>query len=112
MLTCLNYTGTASMKLTDRVRACKRAGLWYGTFFEGPEGRTVSASVARSGWVGHPQMLSLDYLLPALVKMHKITNFNLKSTFINCNENPIYVFQENRLRGLSPNFHSHVSVSD
>jgi hypothetical protein len=55
----------------------QRAGLWYGTFFEGPEGRTVSASVARSGWVVHPQMVSLDYLVPALVKMDKITNFKL-----------------------------------
>jgi hypothetical protein len=26
-------------------------------------------------------------------------------------ENPIYVFPEKELRGLSPNFHSHVSVS-
>ncbi len=29
-----------------------------------------------------------------------------------CNENPIYVFPEKELRGLSPNFHIHVSVSD
>jgi hypothetical protein len=29
-----------------------------------------------------------------------------------CNENPIYVFLEKELRGLSPNFHIHVSVSD
>jgi hypothetical protein len=29
-----------------------------------------------------------------------------------CNENPIYVFPEKGLRGLSPNFHIHVSVSD
>jgi hypothetical protein len=28
------------------------------------------------------------------------------------NKNPIYVFPEKELRGLSPNFHSHVSVSD
>jgi hypothetical protein len=27
-------------------------------------------------------------------------------------ENRIYVFPEKELRGLSPNFHSHVSVSD
>jgi hypothetical protein len=31
---------------------------------------------------------------------------------MNCNENPIYVFPEKELRGLSPNFHVHVSVSD
>jgi hypothetical protein len=29
-----------------------------------------------------------------------------------CNENPLYVFLEKELRGLSPNFHIHVSVSD
>ncbi len=29
-----------------------------------------------------------------------------------CNENPIYVFLFGELRGLRPNFHIHVSVSD
>jgi hypothetical protein len=29
-----------------------------------------------------------------------------------CNENPIYVFLFWELRGLGPNFHIHVSVSD
>ncbi len=29
-----------------------------------------------------------------------------------CNENPIYVFPEKELRGHSPNFLIHVSVSD
>jgi hypothetical protein len=28
------------------------------------------------------------------------------------NKNSIYVFQEKKLRGLRPNFHIHVSVSD
>jgi hypothetical protein len=31
---------------------------------------------------------------------------------LHCNENPIYVFPEKELHGLSPNFHIHVSVSD
>jgi hypothetical protein len=31
---------------------------------------------------------------------------------LRCNENPIYVFPEKELRGLSPDFHIHVSVSD
>jgi hypothetical protein len=31
---------------------------------------------------------------------------------VHCNENPIYVFLFWELRGLSPNFHIHVSVSD
>ncbi len=29
-----------------------------------------------------------------------------------CNENPIYVFPEKEMGGLSPNFHIHVSESD
>jgi hypothetical protein len=29
-----------------------------------------------------------------------------------CRENAMYVFPEKKLRGLSPNFHIHVSVSD
>jgi hypothetical protein len=29
-----------------------------------------------------------------------------------CNKNPIYVFPEKELRGLGPNVHIHVSVSD
>ncbi len=32
--------------------------------------------------------------------------------YIHCNENPIYVFLYWELRGLSLNFHIHVSVSD
>jgi hypothetical protein len=31
---------------------------------------------------------------------------------VHCNENPIYVFREKELRGLSPNFHIHVYVSN
>ena len=31
---------------------------------------------------------------------------------LHCKENPIYVIQEKKLLGLSPNFHIHVSVSD
>ncbi len=30
---------------------------------------------------------------------------------MHCNENPIYLFPEKQLRGLSSNFHIHVSVS-
>ncbi len=31
---------------------------------------------------------------------------------LHCNENPIYLLLEKELRGLSPNFHIHMSVSD
>ncbi len=34
------------------------------------------------------------------------------STTVYGNENPIYVFPEKNGRGLSPNFHIHVSVND
>jgi hypothetical protein len=33
-------------------------------------------------------------------------------TTLHCNENPIYVFLFWELRGLSPDFHIHVTVSD
>jgi hypothetical protein len=32
--------------------------------------------------------------------------------FMHCKENPIYVFLFRELRGLSSNFHIHVSVSE
>ncbi len=41
--------------------------------------------------------------------------YNTQHCFIccgHCNKNPIYVFPEKELHGLSPNFHIHVSVSD
>ena len=34
------------------------------------------------------------------------------AAFLHCKEDPIYVFQEMKLRGLVPNFHIHVSVSN
>jgi hypothetical protein len=41
--------------------------------------------------------------------MHHIAMVNCST---HCNENPIYVFLFWELRGLSPHFHIHVSVSD
>ncbi len=35
-----------------------------------------------------------------------------QTRYVHGNENSIYVFPEKELRGLSPNFHIHVSVSD
>jgi hypothetical protein len=37
---------------------------------------------------------------------------NRLTAYPHCKENPIYVFLGKELRGLSPNFHIHVSVSD
>ncbi len=41
-----------------------------------------------------------------------IIHFLYYMSILQCNENPIYVFLFWELRGLSPNFHIHVSVSD
>ncbi len=43
---------------------------------------------------------------------HETDVFNVSSMFTHCKENPIYVFLFWNLRGLSPNFHIHVFVSD
>jgi hypothetical protein len=37
---------------------------------------------------------------------------HLYYVFLHCNKNPIYVFPEKELRGLSPDSYIHVSVSD
>jgi hypothetical protein len=37
---------------------------------------------------------------------------NMEQNKGHCNENPIYVFPEKELHGLSPNFHIHGSVRD
>ncbi len=44
--------------------------------------------------------------------MVKIKIFLQKQNWSHRKENPIYVFPKKKLRGLSPNFHIHVSVSD
>ncbi len=53
----------------------------------------------------------LRELLPVLVDFLE-QNIISKTDDTHCNENPIYVFIFWELRGLSPNFHIHVSVSD
>jgi hypothetical protein len=42
---------------------------------------------------------------------HRVLHY-LTMEQLHWNENPIYVFLFVELRGLSPNFHIHVSVSD
>jgi hypothetical protein len=41
-----------------------------------------------------------------------LARFSISRYIVHCNENPIYLFTEKELRGLSPNFYIHVSVSD
>jgi hypothetical protein len=55
---------------------------------------------------------------PGSIPVNKMSSFVLCNVGNNtlgnmhCNENPIYVFLFWELRGHSPNFHIHVSVSD
>jgi hypothetical protein len=42
----------------------------------------------------------------------RLANELTSNESLHCSENPIYVFSEKELRGLSLNFHIHVSVSD
>jgi hypothetical protein len=50
------------------------------------------------------------HVLPPYFSVIRITVHASKK--ITAKENPIYVLPEKKLRGLSPNFHTHVSVSD
>ncbi len=43
---------------------------------------------------------------------HFYSNQCARKQMLHCKEISIYVFPEKKLRGLSPNFHIHVSVSD
>ncbi len=47
----------------------------------------------------------------SLCKISTLKQKFMKATTIHCNENPIYVFPEKELRGLSSNFHIHVPVN-
>ncbi len=59
---------------------------------------------------------SLSLLFILFPFLYYACNFSLSlcSTLahLHCKEDPIYVFPEMKLRGLIPNFHIHVSVSD
>jgi hypothetical protein len=56
--------------------------------------------------------MSQEEQLQLLVKSLTIFESHCKIfSLLHCNENPIYVFPEKDLRGLSPNFHIRVSVS-
>jgi hypothetical protein len=65
------------------------------------------ASCARS--LGHARCRGIMHQTAASCVMPSII---VKEIASHCNENPIYVFLFWELRGLSPNFHIHVSVSD
>ncbi len=57
------------------------------------------------GGEGTKAILLLSALATAVVRSVAIA-------LLHCNENPTFVFLFWELRGLSPNFHIHVSVSD
>ncbi len=54
--------------------------------------------------------LNISELLRDYVKI--LGNASLYVLMLHCKENSINVLPEKKLRGLSPNFHIHVSVSD
>jgi hypothetical protein len=58
-----------------------------------------------------PWFAKLEYRRPFSYVLYNPCATGLKHA-PHCNENPIYVFPENELHGLSPNFHIHLSVSD
>ncbi len=64
----------------------------------------------------HGSDINYIFLCSTLYSVHIVLCFmhqqSLKKTTTHCKEIWIYVFPEKELRGLSPNFHIHVSVSD
>jgi hypothetical protein len=65
---------------------------------------TVWASRTLNGWITLRLTDTLDDGITLL--------FTEPLLDVHCNENPIYVFLFWELRGLSPKFHIHVSVSE
>ncbi len=63
-----------------------------------------------------PGTSGIRIIIPAVNCEHihvQISNYYLHiGHHLHCNENPIYVFLFWKLRGLSPNFHIHVSLID
>ncbi len=55
------------------------------------------------------RQVTFHFYLTILKVVEKAFIFYLCLTLMHCNENPIYVFPEKELRGLSPNFHIHVA---
>jgi hypothetical protein len=51
-------------------------------------------------------------ILHTVQRKNVMHGFFIHDFLPHCNENPIYVFLFWELRGLSPNFHIHVSVND
>jgi hypothetical protein len=50
--------------------------------------------------------------MPLHAHIVRLQTLNFDVVHVHCKENPIYVFLFWELRGLSPNFHIDVSVSD
>jgi hypothetical protein len=57
-----------------------------------------------SSWAGICQV--------CLLVVKRTQRLQGRSTYAHCKENPIFIFLSWELRGLSTNFHIHVSVSD
>ncbi len=103
---------------------CRKEYLYHG--------KAVSNTVPKDSFYFEAELLSYGKNLPDSLPANKKTplsskfclavqhtcNGQLQKLYIferqtlHCSENPIYVFPEKEWRGLSPNFHVHVSVSD
>jgi hypothetical protein len=64
------------------------------------------------GLVHLGKQLHSIFIITLYVRVLQAKRKPFNQSLLHCNENPIYVFPEKELRGLSPNFHIHVSVSD
>jgi hypothetical protein len=63
-------------------------------------------------WQYYRQTRSSYFLYCTTVHSRKALVTCKREVEAHCYENPIYLFPEKELHGLSPNFHIHVSVSD
>jgi hypothetical protein len=72
----------------------------------------VPATAAESSKVKKAGASNVDFSVALSELMDKVRENCFYIYTVHCNENPIYVFLFWELRGLSPNFHIHVSASD
>jgi hypothetical protein len=63
----------------------------------------------RTCWAGFPFTMSQRIMTTPEDK--NVDQQIMLCACVHCNENPIDLFTKKELRGLSPNFHIHVSVS-
>jgi hypothetical protein len=88
---------------------------WYPThacaeYWEGPNSGITNFDNFILAMLTVFQCITLEGWTEVLYWVSGVLAISIGSS--HCNENSIFVFPEKKLRGLSPNFHIHVSVSD